>query len=97
MLGGVGGVLGGVVSPYWVDDEAFDLTFHVRRSALPRPGTMAQLHELVSRLVARPLDRERPLWEVYLIEGLEHGRVAMVLKAHQALIDGVDTVALVRC
>ncbi len=85
------------MSPYWVDDEAFDLTFHVRRSALPRPGTMAQLHELVSRLVARPLDRERPLWEVYLIEGLDDGRVAMVLKAHQALIDGVDTVALVRC
>ncbi|MDQ3664919.1 MAG: hypothetical protein M3353_09735 [Actinomycetota bacterium] len=90
----LGAVLGGVATPYWVDDEAFDLSFHVRRSALPRPGTMAQLHELVSRLVARPLDRERPLWEVYLIEGLEDGRVAMVLKAHQALIDGIDTVAL---
>ncbi len=87
-------VLGGLASPAWVDDEAFDLSYHVRRSAVPRPGTMTQLQELVSRLVARPLDRQRPLWEVYLIEGLEDGNVAMVLKAHQALVDGIDTVAL---
>ena len=87
-------VLAGLAAPAWVDDEDFDLSYHVRRSALPRPGTMAQLRELVARLVARPLDRARPLWEVYLVEGVEGGRVAMVLKSHEALVDGTDTVAL---
>ncbi len=87
-------VLGGLAPPAWVDDEDFDLSYHVRRSALPRPGTMAQLRELVARLVARPLDRERPLWEVYLVEGVEDGRVAMVVKSHEALVDGTETVAL---
>jgi diacylglycerol O-acyltransferase len=87
-------VLGGLAPPAWVDDEHFDLSYHVRRSALPRPGTMAQLRDLVARLVARPLDRERPLWEIYLIEGLERGHVAVVLKSHEALVDGTETVAL---
>ena len=63
-------VAGGLTAPVWVDDDHFDLSFHVRRSALPRPGSAAQLWDLVSRLIARPLDRERPLWEAYLIEGL---------------------------
>jgi diacylglycerol O-acyltransferase len=82
-------VPGRLGSPVWVDDEDFDLTFHVRRSAVPRPGSMEQLRELVARIVSRPLDRSRPLWELYWIEGLEKGRFALLAKAHQALVDGV--------
>ncbi|MGI8900499.1 MAG: WS/DGAT/MGAT family O-acyltransferase [Nocardioides sp.] len=63
-------VPGRLAMPMWVDDDDFDLTYHVRRSALPRPGSMAQLHDLVARIMSRQLDRDRPLWEVYLIEGL---------------------------
>ena len=87
-------VPGHIAGPVWVDDEHFDLGFHVRRSALPRPGTSAQLLELVSRIVSRPLDRGRPLWEMYFVEGLEGGRVALLSKTHQALVDGVHTVDL---
>ena len=87
-------VPGHVANPVWADDPHFDLTYHVRRSALPRPGTMGQLRELVGRIVSRPLDRQRPLWEVYLVEGLEDGRVAVLTKAHQALVDGAQVVDL---
>jgi len=87
-------VPGRVATPAWVDDPHFDLGFHVRRSALPRPGTMEQLRELVARIVSRPLDRSRPLWEAYVVEGLEGGRVAVLWKSHLALVDGVDTVDL---
>ncbi len=87
-------VPGRLGNPVWIDDESFDLGFHVRRSALPRPGTSAQLLELVSRIVSRPLDRTRPLWEMYFVEGLEGGRVAILSKTHQALVDGVHTVDL---
>jgi WS/DGAT/MGAT family acyltransferase len=75
--------------PVWVDDPDLDLQYHVRRSALPRPGTDAQLHELVGRLIARRLDRTRPLWEIYLVEGLEGGRFAVVTKTHHAMVDGL--------
>ncbi len=75
-------------NPVWVDDADFDVTFHVRRSGLPRPGSEAQLRELVGRLMSRPLDRNRPLWEIYLVEGLEHGRVALITKTHHAMVDG---------
>src|SRR4029450_509230 len=78
--------------PGWVDDENFDLTFHVRRSALPRPGTLAQLREFVGRVLARRLDWSRPLWEMYLVEGLEDERFALVAKSHLCLVDGIDTV-----
>lgn len=81
----------GVSSPIWVDDPAFDLSYHLRLSAVPRPGTIDQLNDLVSRIIARPLDRQRPLWEMYLIEGLEGGRFAILTKSHQALVDGVET------
>lgn len=85
-------VPGGVANPVWVDDEHFDIGYHVRRSALPRPGSDAQLEELVARIMPRPLDRHRPLWEVYLVEGLEHGRFAILTKTHHALVDGYNTV-----
>ena len=81
-------------TPVWVDDPTFDLEYHVRRSAVPRPGTDDQLRDLVARIVSRPLDRHRPLWEIYFVEGLAGGRVALLTKAHQALVDGVDTVDL---
>ncbi|AKT51439.1 WS/DGAT/MGAT family O-acyltransferase [Arsenicicoccus sp. oral taxon 190] len=87
-------VPGGVANPVWVTDEAFDITYHVRRAALPRPGTADQLDEFVARVLARPLDRARPLWELYLVEGLASGGFALVTKTHQALVDGVDTVDL---
>jgi diacylglycerol O-acyltransferase len=87
-------VPGRLANPVWVDDDDFDLTYHVRRSALPRPGSMAQLRELVGRVMSRRLDRSRPLWEVYLVEGLKGGRFAVFSKAHQALVDGVETLDL---
>lgn len=87
-------VPGWLANPVWVDDERFDLGYHVRRSALPRPGSLDQLRELVARIVSRPLDRSRPLWEVYFVEGLSGGRVALLYKSHQALVDGVGTVDL---
>ena len=82
----------GVARPVWVDDERFDVTYHVRRSALPKPGTRAQLNELVARLMSRPLDRSRPLWEMYLVEGLDDGCFAIISKSHQALVDGLSAV-----
>ena len=87
-------VPGHLANPVWVDDEQFDLTYHVRRSALPKPGTDAQLRELVGRLQSRQLDRSRPLWEIYLVEGLSGGRVGIVTKTHQAMVDGVSAVDL---
>lgn len=90
------GVPGRVANPVWVDDVNFDLGYHVRRSALPKPGTMDQLRELASRIVSRPLDRDRPLWEIYVIEGLADGNVALLSKSHQALVDGVHTVDLMQ-
>ncbi|UAL30748.1 wax ester/triacylglycerol synthase family O-acyltransferase [Nocardioides rotundus] len=87
-------VPGRLANPAWVDDPDFDLAYHVRRSALPRPGSHDQLRELVARIISRPLDRHRPLWEVYFVEGLEGGRVAVLAKSHQVLVDGVDTVDL---
>lgn len=85
-------VPGHLANPVWVDDEDFDITYHVRESALPKPGNDEQLQDLVARLQVRPLDRNRPLWEVYLVEGLADGRFALVTKTHQALVDGVNAV-----
>jgi len=87
-------VPGRIANPVWVDDEDFDLAYHVRRSALPRPGNLEQLRELVARIISRPLDRSKPLWEMYLVEGLAESRVALLSKSHQVLVDGVDTVDL---
>ena len=82
---------GRLANPVWVDDESFDLSYHVRRSALPEPGADEQLEDFVARIQPRPLDRRRPLWEAYLVEGLEHGRFAIITKTHHALVDGVNT------
>jgi diacylglycerol O-acyltransferase len=80
----------GLDQPYWIEDPDFDIEFHVRELALPTPGSDAQLAEQVARLHARPLDRSRPLWEIYLIWGLHGGRVAVYSKVHHAAIDGVS-------
>jgi WS/DGAT/MGAT family acyltransferase len=80
----------GLDYPYWIDDPDFDLDFHVRELALPRPGSDAQLAEQVARITSRPLDRARPLWELYLIHGLESGQAAVLTKIHHALIDGMS-------
>ncbi len=80
----------GLDYPYWVDDVEFDLDFHVRELALPDPGDDRQLAEQVARIVSRPLDRARPLWELYLVHGLRSGHVAMLTKIHHALIDGLS-------
>ncbi|TGD84150.1 wax ester/triacylglycerol synthase family O-acyltransferase [Mycolicibacterium sp. CH28] len=84
----------GLARPVWVDDPDFDITYHVRRSALPSPGSDAQLHELIARLGSRPLDRSRPLWEMYLIEGLAKNRLAIYTKSHQALVNGMTALEI---
>jgi diacylglycerol O-acyltransferase / wax synthase len=76
--------------PYWIEDPDFDLDFHVRDSAVPPPGNPQQVAETVARIFARPLDRRRPLWELYLIHGLEGGKVAMLTKIHHAAVDGMS-------
>ncbi len=76
--------------PYWTHDEHFDLGYHCREIALPAPGSQEQLLEQVGRIYSRRLDRSRPLWEVYLIHGLEGGRVALLTKTHHAAIDGMS-------
>ncbi|MFM9377395.1 wax ester/triacylglycerol synthase family O-acyltransferase [Gordonia sp. VNK21] len=78
----------GLARPLWVDDVDFDITYHVRLSALPQPGTDEQLQELIARVMSRSLDRRRPLWELNLIEGLSGGRMAVLVKSHRALVDG---------
>lgn len=83
-------VPGNLARPLWVDDPDFDVAYHVRRSALPRPGSDAQLTDLVGRLMSRPLDHTRPLWEMYLVEGLSGGRTAVLSKTHQAMVDGIS-------
>ncbi len=80
----------GLDYPYWIDDPHFDLDFHVRELALPAPGSDDKLAEQVARIVGRPLDRARPLWEAYLIHGLGHGRVALLTKIHHSLVDGLS-------
>jgi diacylglycerol O-acyltransferase len=83
-------VPGRIANPVWVDDEGFDMSYHVRRAGLPRPGSDEQLQDFVARVQPRRLDRTRPLWEVYLVEGLHDGRFAIVTKTHYALIDGIN-------
>ncbi len=79
----------------WVDDPHFDLDYHVRHTALPRPGTPAQLKKLSARIMAQPLDRKRPLWETWVVEGLDEGDgFALITKLHHCMIDGASGVDL---
>ncbi len=87
-------VPGRLARPVWTDDGNFDITHHVRLSALPRPGTDEQLNELVARLMSRPLDHSRPLWELYLVEGLARNRFALVTKTHHAMVDGIGAIEI---
>lgn len=80
----------------WTQDDNFDLEYHFRHSALPKPGRVRELLELTSRLHSTRLARERPLWECHLIEGLRDGRVALYTKLHHALVDGVSAMRLMR-
>ena len=84
----------GLDHPYWIDDPDFDLDFHVRHIGLAPPGAADQLAEQVARIVGRPMDRSRPLWEVYVMEGLDDGRWAMLTKFHHATVDGAAGVIL---
>lgn len=78
----------GAGRPIWVDDSHFDVHYHLRHAALPPPGDDAALTEVISRLFSRPMDRSRPLWELYVIEGLEGGRTALFRKVHLVMTSG---------
>ena len=80
----------GLDQPYWIDDPNFDIEYHIREVALPAPGSQAQLADQVARLHARPLDRRRPMWEIYLITGLAEGRIGVFTKVHHSAIDGAS-------
>jgi len=81
--------------PLWIDDRHFKVEFHVRHTALPRPGDAAQLKRLIGRVCAQPLDRAHPLWELWLVEGLDEGRrFALISKVHHCMVDGVSSTEL---
>ena len=80
--------------PIWVDDEHFNLLYHVRHTALPLPGDERRLKRLVGRIMSEKLDRKKPMWEMWFVEGLEEGRLAVVSKVHHSLIDGISGVDL---
>lgn len=84
----------GLARPVWIDDADFDITYHVRRSALPSPGSDAQLHDLIARIGSRPMDKTRPLWEMYIVEGLTRNRIAIYTKSHQALVNGMSALEI---
>ncbi|MGO9973923.1 MAG: wax ester/triacylglycerol synthase domain-containing protein [Solirubrobacteraceae bacterium] len=75
---------------YWIDDLDFDLGYHARELALPAPPTDAKLAEQVARIIERPLDCARPLWELYVVHGLDNGKVGLLTKVHHALVDGMS-------
>jgi diacylglycerol O-acyltransferase / wax synthase len=80
--------------PVWVDDAAFNLNYHVRHVSLPKPGEERLLKRLAGRIMSQQLDRGKPLWELWIVEGVEGGRVALITKAHHCMIDGVGSVEL---
>lgn len=85
-----------IANPMWVEDHEVDLDYHIQQVVVPRPGTMVQLEALVGRLHSTLLDRSRPLWELYVIEGLKSGQAAVYVKAHHATLDGVGAGALAK-
>src|SRR3954466_9277093 len=80
--------------PIWIDDPSFNLEYHVRHTALPAPGSEEQLRALAARIHSQRLDRAKPLWETWLLQGLEDGRFALISKTHHALVDGIAGVDL---
>ncbi len=84
----------GLDRPYWIDEGEVDIDFHVRHIGVPPPGTTAQLAELIAHLVERPLDRNRPLWDLHVIEGLESNEVALLFKTHHAAADGASSMVM---
>src|SRR5467141_15316 len=76
--------------PVWIDDDRFRLAYHVRHTALPRPGDERALKRLVGRIMSQPLDRTRPLWEMWCVEGLDGDRFALINKTHHCMIDGIS-------
>jgi len=80
--------------PVWVDDANFNVRYHVRHTALPRPGDERQLKRLAGRVFSQPLDREKPLWELWLVEGLDEDRLAMLAKVHHCMVDGISAAEL---
>ncbi len=84
----------GLSVPMWIEDPDFDLSYHLRRAALPAPGGIAELEGFVADVSSRPLDRRKPLWEAYVVEGLEGGHQAFVAKLHHSLIDGASGVEI---
>ena len=77
-------------APVWVDDPDFDLGYHLRRTAVPSPGGDHELADLMARIMSQRLDRDRPLWEYWLVEGLADGRWALISKLHHCIVDGVS-------
>jgi diacylglycerol O-acyltransferase / wax synthase len=78
--------------PFWIDDPRFNIDYHVRHTALPAPGSIQQLRQLAGRIFSQRLDRSKPLWELWLVQGLEDNRFALISKTHHALVDGVSGV-----
>ena len=85
----------GLQHPVWIDDDRFNMRFHLRHTRLPLPGDERMLKRLAGRLFSQHLDRSRPLWEFWVVEGVEHGRFALVAKAHHCMVDGIAGVRLV--
>src|SRR5574337_2322 len=84
----------GLYHPLWIEDRAVDLEFHVRRVAAPSPGGPKELGDIIAEIASRPLDREHPLWESWMVEGLQGGKLAAVLKLHHSVADGPASVVL---
>jgi WS/DGAT/MGAT family acyltransferase len=84
----------GLNNPVWIEDPDFDLDYHLRRAALPAPGSDAELSAFVADVAGRPLDRAKPLWQAFVVEGLDHGHMAFVAKFHHSLIDGAAGVEI---
>ena len=85
----------GLHHPVMINDPDFDLEYHVCRAALPAPGGMRELEDMVAQIASHPLDQHRPLWELWLVDGLVDGRIAVIQKMHHALADGMASVAYI--